>query len=232
MKRKIKIYNKTYAIQVSPLFNIQHKKRLFEILEVSEEQFGLICENKANYYNIFLQDKRQIESPCKILHTIHNRIASLICRIEVPDYLFSGIKGKSYVENAKVHQCNVEALTTDITSFYPSTNKTMVFKFFRNVMQCSHTVSNMLAELCTIQDHLPTGSQISMPLAYWVNSKMFKDIYNLARKNNLIMTVYVDDITFSGDKIPRNFIFPLRKIIEYYNHKIKKEKLFFIQKNL
>ncbi|MWQ11421.1 RNA-directed DNA polymerase, partial [Glaesserella parasuis] len=128
-----------------------------------------------------------------------------MARVKLPEYLYSGVKNRSYIDNAKAHLTSKEIITTDITAFFPSTTRTMIFWFFKNKLKCSHKIANILADLCSINEHLPTGSQISMPLAYLVNASMFDELNNLAEKNKLIMTVYVDDVTFSGEKVPKGF---------------------------
>ncbi|SPZ22540.1 Uncharacterised protein [Providencia rettgeri] len=35
-----------------------------------------------------------------------------------------------------------------------------------------------------------------MPLAYWANVRMFNELENICQKHDVIMTVYVDDLTF------------------------------------
>lgn len=223
-KKKLITHNKSYSVEKSPLFKIQYLYRLLRILNTDSQSFSYLIKNKVNMYHCFVQGKRNIQAPIDELYNIHNRIASLLARIVLPDYLFSGIKGKSYIENAEKHLNAKEILTTDITSFFPSTSRKMIFWFFKDTLQCSYKVANILADLCSINEHLPTGSQISMPLAYWVNAKMFDELNNLAKDSNLKMTVYVDDVTFSGDKIPKGFKYQIEQVIKKHKHNIKLEK--------
>mgnify|MGYP000538480907 CR=1 FL=1 len=46
---------------------------------------------------------RLIEPPQTELKTVQKRIKTLLGKIEVPDNVFSGIKGKSYSDNARQH---------------------------------------------------------------------------------------------------------------------------------
>ncbi|MFK3559243.1 reverse transcriptase family protein [Pasteurella multocida] len=224
MKKKLITHDKSYQLENSPLFKIQYTKRLSQVILQSEETISSVFESKAQYYNIFQQGNRLIEVPLRTLYAIHNRIASLLARITPPDYLYSGIKNKSYITNAQQHLDSDVILTTDITAFFPSTTKEKIFWFFKDKMQCSTKIANHLAELCTIDGHLPTGSQISMPLAYWVNANMFDELNRLAKENELKMTVYVDDVTFSGARIPKEFKFLVERTIKKYRHSIKLEK--------
>ncbi|MDH3000647.1 hypothetical protein A1D23_09460 [Chelonobacter oris] len=223
-KKKIITHKKSYPLEKSPLFKTSYINRLLDILEINRQTFDSIIENKEHLYHLFTQGKREIQKPINELYNVHNRIASLLLRITQPDFVFSGIRGRSYIENAKEHVRAKEMLTTDITSFFPSTRRKMIFWFFKENLQCSYKIANFLADLCSIDDHLPTGSQISIPLAFWVNSKMFDELNLLATKNNLKMTLYVDDITFSGDKIPKGFKYQIEKIINKHRHNIKLNK--------
>lgn len=225
-KKKLITHNKSYAIDKSPLYNIQYTKRLSDILQINEDTIFSLIENKTKNYNCFLQGKkkREIQSPINELYLIHNRLASLLARVKLPDYLYSGVKNRSYIDNAKAHLTGKEIITTDINAFFPSTTRTMIFWFFKNKLKCSHKIANILADLCSIDEHLPTGSQISMPLAYLVNASMFDELNNLSEKNKLIMTVYVDDVTFSGEKVPKGFKYQVERIIKKHKHNIKAEK--------
>jgi hypothetical protein len=70
----------------------------------------------------------------------------------------------------------------------------------------SDDTSRLLALLVTREGHVPTGSPLSMSIAYWGYSPTFDAICNLARRVGLRPSVYVDDMTFtSPDPIPRVF---------------------------
>lgn len=151
-----------------------------------------------------------------------------MCRIETPDFLHSGKKNHSNVSNAIAHTEKhlqpVPLMTTDIKSFFPSTTKKMIFSFFFTVMKCTAEVADVLADICTIHRFLPTGSRISMPLAFWANSRMFGELHSLANKHNVIMTVYVDDLTFSGENVNKLFRSTVKRVIERHKHTMHPDK--------
>lgn len=99
-------------------------------------------------------------------------------------------------------------------------------------MKCSHTVADMLANLCTYRNALPLGSQVSMRLSFFANMDMFDELYSLAQQNDLRMTLYVDDLTFSGNKIPKGFKGEVTKIIHRYGHRVKNRKSKFYYNNI
>lgn len=221
-KPKIQTKGKEYQLTDSPLYKITTKKRLSTILNLPIPAILSLRIDNGNYSEFEEIDKnskpRKIQKPIHQLDLVHTRIASLLCRIKAPDYLHSGKKKHSNVTNAKAHLGSSRVLTTDIRSFFPSTTRKMVFSFFYSVMKCSADVADILSDLCTCHSHIPTGSRISMPLAFWANIRMFEELHILSEKHEVNITVYVDDLTFSGEKINRLFKACVRKIIAKHGH--------------
>lgn len=224
LKLKIDTKLKFYTLDQSPFFKLQSKKKLFELLNVNNQEIKSIINNKHNFYKCFNDQGRDIQSPLKVLYKIHNRISSLICRLNSPDYLHSGIKDRTYISNAAAHTNGKALLTSDIRHFFSSTKQSMVFNFFRRDMKCSVDVSQILSELSCINGHIPTGSQLSMPMAFWSNKCMFDEFKRLSDKHEVLMTVYVDDITFSGSNSNKLFLSTLKKIAIRYGHLLHPEK--------
>ena len=154
------------------------------------------------------------------LYKIHKRIADLLSSIETKEYVFSGIKGKSYIDNAKFHLDNSDnfIVKLDIKRFFPSVTSKYIFRFFRNDLKCSPDISKILTDLLAYKNHIPTGSPVSMILAYWSNFKMFDEIYKLSRLKNCKMSLWVDDIIISGEKASE-VAWEAKKII--INHGLK-----------
>lgn len=208
-KPKIVTHGKAYSVKDCWLYNIGSKNRLCEKLDLSMEIISTLCDDKENYQVFYLEKaggkKREIQAPKFELDRVHSRIASLLARVKVPDYLYSGVKGRSNVTNAKVHVGNVPVLTLDIKNFYPSVSEKSVFQFYKTALSCSQDVAGILASLCTYNSHVPTGSRLSMILAYWANQPMFSRLKALCDKKGVKMSVYVDDLTFSGSGVNKVF---------------------------
>lgn len=221
-KPKINTKNKSYSLQDCALYKCITKKRLVKILKSDLGKLKNLSRDIDNYTTFYektdIQKKRLIERPNEELDVIHTRIASLLCRVTQPDFMHSGLKLHSHVSNAKKHIGVHPLLTTDLKSFFPSTSKAIVFNFFFKKLLCSPDVSELLSNLCTYNNHIPTGSRISMPLAYWANSKMFLELNALSKALGICMTVYVDDITFSGRSVNKLFKSKVNKIIESHSH--------------
>lgn len=217
--------NKQYPLHQSLLYKLRSKKKLSEILNIELAELIKYSDSNESEYNVFLNDKnREIQAPINNLYLIHNRLASLLSRIETPSWLHSFKKNFSYLTNAKSHIGAKQVLTFDLKSFYQSTNQNMIRLFFRNIMLCAEDISYILSKICCYNNHLPTGSQVSIYLCYLTNITMFDEMRNLSLSRNALMTVYADDITVSGDKVDDSLLNTMRKIILRHGYKLSENK--------
>lgn len=227
-KRKLKIQtkDKQYPLTDSCFYKLESKQRLSKLLNVELSYIqSLTSDDNYNCYTDLNGLKpRDIEHPYLNLDKVQTRIASLICRIEQPSYIHSGVKGRSHITNAAEHIGDHHVLTSDIQSFFPNTTIKMVFDFFYKKMKCSPDVSYLLANLCTCKGHIPTGSRISMPLAFWANEPMFDQLHRLSISKNLTFTVFVDDMVFSGNAVDQKFLYNIKKIILDCGHTVHPQK--------
>lgn len=225
-KKRLKVKNKKqYPLHQSLLYKLKTKKKLAKILNIELDELKKYSNSNQSEYHVFLNEKnREIQAPTNNLYIIHNRLANLLSRIETPNWLHSFKKNFSYLTNAKCHMGAKQVLTFDLKSFYQSTNQNMIRLFFRNTMLCSEDISYILSKICCYDNHLPTGSQVSIYLCYLTNIKMFDEMRNLALSRNALMTVYADDITLSGDKIDDSLLNTMKKIIVRHGYRISKNK--------
>jgi Peduoviridae polymerase len=222
---------KKYNVNQSPFYKLGNKKKLASILNLSSFKSLKAMTRLENPYRIFdvpIKNKlKSVQVPSRELYTIHARLFILFRRIELPDYLHSGIKGRSYITNAKAHLGTKKTYTLDIVKFYPSVSRTKVAAFFRDTMKCSKDVAAVVAHLSTCDDHIPTGSSLSQLLAYLACKKMFDELYAASLLANVVMTCYVDDLTFSGDALSRAWIYnTIKPIITKHGLKSHKDKFF------
>lgn len=231
-----KLTESRYQIDQSPLYKLCNKRKLASLFGVTLPELKALLERSDNYRVFSIhQDNgkaRRVETPKPILERIHRRLFVLISRIEPPSYLHSGVKGRSYVTNAKSH-CGYSSLyKLDIEKYYPSTKGWHVFQFFREHLKCSPDAAGLLTKICLVEDHIPTGSPLSQALAFYSHINMFEELNTLANKHDLVMTCYVDDISFSGNSISQEFKYLARQALKRrgLNSKSEKEKVFFNDK--
>ena len=173
----------------------------------------------------------------------------------MPENIFSGVKGKSYIENAKLHSGNKYVFKVDLSSFFPCITRNTVYNFFIEALKTSPDIACILTNLltvdlsqCNIEDaesvenfllskkiktpnHLISGSPASQILSYLVNYKMFDTLQEFCNKNELIMSVYVDDITFSSQHvISHNQKEVIYKIISKNLYRLSRNKIKYYTK--
>lgn len=206
---------KKYNVNQSPFYKLSNHKSLAKLLYISPYTLKRVLKRGDDNYKFGSTDNgRLIQVPKTQLLRIHKRINHLLKRIETPDYLVSGVKGRSHVYNAKLHVGDRVVAKTDIEKFYPSTTLEIVKKGFRKIFKCPDDIATTLAKLCTVNDHVPTGSPLSQSLCFIVNYPVFDEINRYARSRNLIFSLYVDDLTFSGKTIPKHFLKYISSILK------------------
>jgi RNA-directed DNA polymerase len=139
-----------------------------------------------------------------------NRLQCLLDRIELPDYLQGGIKGRSNITNASYHVGKPAVLNFDIKDFFPSITPKIVCRLFRKRLGCSPYVSEILTGLVTLDGQLPQGSPTSTVVANLIILPLANRLKTLSNKHRSDYGQFVDDGTLSG---PR-YIEKLRKLIE------------------
>ncbi len=169
---------------------------------------------------------RPIQEPKRDLQRLHGRIHTLLARVEVPAYLHSAVRGRSYISNAAAHDPSVPTIKIDIKKFFPSVTRAAIYNFFAVQMKCRKDVAGLLADFLTYDRHLPTGSAASPIISYYAHSKMFDEIDDFAKRAGLAMTCYVDDMTFSGAKATKGTLFEIQQIIARHGLKSHKKRAF------
>jgi hypothetical protein len=214
-KPRIKTKGKLYGLAECGLYSIKTKKRLSTVINIPLSRLIKLCSDE--YYRPFEVVKsgkvRALQAPVYELDVVHTRIASLLMRVSLPESIHSGIKGRSNVTNAEQHIGDHPVLTMDIKSFYPSVSQKSIYHFFSTKLNCSPDVAGILAKICTYKGCLPTGSRLSMPLAFWSNAAMYQQLESLCINKGIRLTVFVDDLTFSGTQVNRKLATEVEMII-------------------
>ena len=225
---------KIYSIEKSPLYKLRNKQKLAELLKLPTNYFRTIHTYK---YFEFFEDKpdgskRRINNPEKKLKIIQKRIFNLLNRIERPEWVISGQKGKSYVDNAKMHRTNENVCTIDIEKFYDSTKEKYVYDFFRYTMKMETNIATILTKLLTYENRIPTGTPTSQLIAFLSYKDVFLKINELCQNQGITFSLYVDDITLSSNSIIKKKIkVQINQLLNLKELNIKKSKTKFFSKN-
>lgn len=220
-----------YPLKQSVLYNLKSKNKLAKLIGLSLKELKILQSDE--FYSCFqVENGRKIQYPQNDLYIVHKYVNKLLSRIEVPDYLHSGRKKHSSITNAKSHLFSqYKTLTIDIEKFFPSTLAKKVFNFFFYIMKQSSDVANLLTNLLTYNGYVPTGSPVSMNLAFFANINLFNELHSFSTNRSCKMTVFVDDLTFTGKAINNNFLLHVEKIIVKHDLKIKADKTHIFNEN-
>lgn len=218
---------KKHNYDQSVFYKLGSKAKLSSILSIRKEKLIEISKNPKSYYRFFEVEGRSIQEPKQALMSIHRRILSLLSRIQTPPYLHSAIKNRSYQSNALHHQkmAGKPCVKIDIKAFYSNVKWYRVYGFFKNILYCEEDISKILADITTVDNHLPTGSCSSPLLSFFSNVKMFDSIEELAVSKGILMSLYVDDLTFTGSRADERMLSSVNRLLHengYTGHKKKR----------
>lgn len=239
----------------TPFYGIKTKKALSKKLCLDIDlRNNKICNNyDVSLINREDPHKkpRVIEQPLGPLKHVHTRVFELLNTIELPEYLVSK-RGSSYILNHKQHLSKTHFYQIDLNKFFPMCSFKYIYHFFHKDLQMSPDVAYIMTDFLTINYNsfklpqnihqvikdaekdnnlqfpmrrLPTGSCVSSLLAFLSYKTMFDKLHSLAISNNILMTLYVDDITFSKKgRFPKHFFRDVKSIVRHHGHKLNSRK--------
>jgi len=151
-----------------------------------------------------------VEEPKPTLKRLQKRIEELLKRVKLPNYVHAPGKGRSYISNAQVHTKATVVRSLDIEKYFTSTTSRRVYWFFHKRMKCSSDVAGILTKLSTFKGHLPTGSPLSPLLSYFSHVDMWEKINKIVECENCNLTIYMDDITISGEQVSGDLVWQVK----------------------
>lgn len=230
-----------YSLKDSPFYKLESRKELAALLRVSQETLVDLSSGRVLYVRKWKHKKldqwlqnppgpekadqyRPIDIPEPALKSIQRRIAQLLARVEPPDFLFSPVKGRSYVENAARHVGSRAFWLLDVADYFPSCSSNNVARFFRRELECSPDVTAVMLRLTTLTNCLPQGSPCSPILAFYCNRPMWLAVEKCVVAAGCKMSLYADDITISGVIIRGATIWEIKKVIHGSGLRLKRSK--------
>ena len=146
-------------------------------------------------YRVWEEAGRRVEVAGPELRLVQTRVAVLLRRVIPPDYRHSGVRGRSFLTNAKRHCADAPSIKTDIKHFYPSVTFDHVRRFFHGPMKCAPDIASLLANICCFKrKHVPTGGVHSEVLSFYCVKECFDLIAARVESRGGTLSVYVDDI--------------------------------------
>lgn len=232
----MKMSKPKYPIHQCALYKCKSKKKLESLLTIEPGDLRNI-QHAIKYHSFDIDkknsaEKRRITAPERTLKAVQKRILSLIQYIDRPSWLISGEKGKCYIDNGLAHLNANYMLAIDIKKFYDNCRRNGVYRFFMDRMQTAPDVADILTNIVTHNNGIPTGCPTSQLIAYYAYEDMFRQISQCAESYGCIFTLYVDDMTFSScdpfawQKLAREVDIILRR----FGHRPKYSKVKFYSK--
>lgn len=220
--------DKSYALDQCALYRCGSRKKLLRLLQTTPTKLAELKAAEALYYRMEKPKKsggvREVYAPRYDLKRIQARLSELLMRVEAPDYLMSPVRGRSNITNAAVHRDAPAHRLIDIEDFYPSCSATKVAWFFSKVLKCPPDVAAVLVWLTTRNGNLPQGSPASPILAFLSYRDMWDEIAGIAARDGNQLTVYVDDVTISGEVVYGHTLWNIKKTLQKHGHRTKENK--------
>lgn len=135
------------------VYQLKSKKVLKYLLRISDNKIfnqRYVASLVEPYIDNSKGKPRLIEPPNPILKNMQTRLKNILSTINIPNNVFSGIKGRSYVQNAQWHKGNKVVYKVDLTAFFPSISRERVYSFFKEKLETSSDVAELLTNITTI----------------------------------------------------------------------------------
>lgn len=226
----------------TPLFNCKSEKFLAKLLKIQypsdyKNYKAGLKNNPLEFYKYWKKltnGKEREFFECKPhIKQIHKRLRFFIEKMDFPEYLYSGRKGRSYLDNAFSHERGKFYYLIDIKSFYPSITADKIKTLLMRDFSQSNDVAEFISLAVTVPQNnngevraLATGSPLSQVFAFFINKKMFDTINELSSVYGVKFTLYVDDLSFSSKAtIPYEFVKKVFGTIKSHGYTVHPSKV-------
>lgn len=229
-KRKRRDQRERYELERSPLAQNPTQRDIAALVNETRDDLEKLATPRFKDQFIVRRTipcrgkERDLVYPVSRLRAVHERLKFHLSKIIQPSYLMSPRKGRAQRDNAAAHLDAVEYLTLDLKQFYPSTTRSMIRRSLMDQFGMAADVAGLIAHLGTADDRACLGSPLTPVLASLVHRPMFDAIAALCAAGDLSYTVWVDDLTISGERISGEFRADIRAIVAQYglrSHKLE-----------
>ncbi|WP_196772804.1 reverse transcriptase family protein [Pseudodesulfovibrio alkaliphilus] len=212
-----------------PIVGIKSPKSLARILGYPLSQLEELCGNiESNYHKKEITKKngavRVLSVPSGALRKVQTAILRQLQKHPLHPAAYGAVQRRCHIDNAKRHAAAPYVYCLDFSSFFPSISSNRIYKLLAEQLGCSPPVSNILTKLTTYKYKLPTGSPTSPVLTNILCFPLDNRLNSLACDYGLTYTRFIDDLTFSGRRIPEGFIRKTKEIITSFGLLLNDEK--------
>ncbi|PML79479.1 reverse transcriptase family protein [Enterovibrio norvegicus] len=191
-----------------------------------------LSKNQYKFYRTFQikhgKKLRTIHSPRVALKVVQKWLGYyLSSAISFDEHVCGFIKGRSFVDAAKMHEGARWVYSVDIADFFPSVSSEQVTEALVSIGYLPES-AELIANLCSLDEVLPQGSPASPVLSNLVMKGMDRELLHLADKHGLKVTRYADDIVFSGtEAFNEEFPQAVDNLFERSAFSLNRDKTFF-----
>lgn len=191
-----------------------------------------LSKNQYKFYRTFQikhgKKLRTIHSPRVALKVVQKWLGyHLSSAISFDSHVCGFIKGRSFVDAAKMHEGAKWVYSVDIADFFPSVSSEQVTEALVSIGYLPES-AELITNLCSLDEVLPQGSPASPVLSNLVMRDIDRELLHLAGKHGLKVTRYADDIVFSGrDHFIEELPEALDSIFEQSTFSLNRDKTFF-----
>lgn len=206
---------KNYKPYVSYILDIK-ERTLDNVLTKSKYHTFQVPKRSGGYRKISAPDDRLKWVQGKLNNYIISKYQFLNCQCGF-------VKGKSIVDNAKVHKKAKYILNIDLKDFFPSIHFGRVRGIFMSEpFNLPNYVATILAKIACYHNELPQGSPCSPSISNIVCYSMDKQLLRLSERYHFHYTRYADDITFSSDEpFPKEIVIRTKENYVIIGHKLR-----------
>jgi RNA-directed DNA polymerase len=208
-------YNKHEFVALSEEFlSIKTTQALALLLNISDQAYISLLTNRYEHFSILKKNgsKRLITKPnldiLGLQRKLNLYLQSVYYRI-LPVNIFGNIPNlidsdnRNARSNAALHCGKNFILNIDIKDFFPSIDTDKVRKVFNTYpFNFSDEVTELICQIVTYNDSLPTGASTSSIISNFVLNNLDDELHYLGKCNDGVFSRYIDDITFSFNEKP------------------------------
>lgn len=216
----------------SPIGSVKSLATALGLPEVALRDFAA---RSAEHYSHFTIPKkngkpRSVCAPTFHLKVIQKRInRSIFGNVQYPDYLFGGVPGRDYVQNARHHMGAKVAIALDVRDFYPSIGRDRVLDMFKHFCKFPSDVAGILSDLVTLNGAVPQGACTSSHVANLILHDVEHRIVREFASQKLTYSRLLDDICVSSqtelsEARTEAAIDKVRSMLRYKGFKLRQSK--------